>query len=187
MGHCRRWRRGQSQPPSRALRRIQLSGTTSFLFEQSDGRSPKPSGLAEREVLGGAKHSQTPPATTAAHEDTKEGPLSLCGIWSGRKDSNLRPPGPEAGNINDLRASPYDNKILARLRPGPYLDPKRRFFAPLDPGWPLLSTLVIPVLLRVRARSLRPFENLTKICCSDRISKSPYRGTSPQIGRRPGV
>ena len=47
---------------------------------------------------------------------------------------------------------------------GPYLDPKRRFFALLDPGWTLLfHSWVIPVLLRAYARGrFRLSENLSE-------------------------
>ena len=64
---------------------------------------------------------------------------------------------------------------------GPYLDPKgedmanRAALGPcMDPG----STLV-SACSRAHARPRRPSENLTKICCSNRISKSQYRSTSP--------
>ena len=45
-------------------------------------------------------------------------------VRSGRVDSDHRPPGPEPGYINNLRASFTDNTRLARLLFGPYLDPK---------------------------------------------------------------
>jgi hypothetical protein len=88
--------------------------------------------------------------------------------WYARVDSNHRPFAPEAKNINNLQASFTENTRLTRIRFGPYLDPKRRNRGELDPGWTLLSTLVIGVL-RARARSRRHPENLSKICCSERI------------------
>src|ERR1039458_2742466 len=60
------------------------------------------------------------------------------------------------------------------------MDPETAVFWPLDPGWTLLSTLVIHVLLTRTHAVACTFENLSKICCSDRFSKSPYRRTSPQ-------
>src|SRR5436305_622464 len=71
------------------------------------------------------------------------------------------------------------------------MDPETAVFGVLDPGRTLLSTSVIHVLFRVRARSLRPFENPTKICCSDRIVRPPYRsrrqhGYSADVDGWPG-
>ncbi len=54
---------------------------------------------------------------------------------------------------------------------------------PLDPAWTLISTLVSHVL-RAHARSRRLLKNLAKICCSDRISKSPI-GARAQHGSGP--
>ena len=44
--------------------------------------------------------------------------------WSGRVDSNHRPPGPEPTYINNLQPSFTENKRVVRLLFGPYLDPK---------------------------------------------------------------
>ena len=65
--------------------------------------------------------------------------------WSGRVDSNHRPPGPEPTYINNLQTSFTENTRLARLLFGPYLDPiwtlKAKLWRtgrPLDPAWTLL-------------------------------------------------
>ena len=97
----------------------------------------------------------------------------LLRCWSGRVDSNHRPPGPEPTFINNLRALVTENKRPARLRLGPHLDPERQFFAFWTLAGPCFPTLVIPVQRAYARGSLPPSENLTKIFCSERISKSP--------------
>jgi hypothetical protein len=69
----------------------------------------------------------------------------LKAIWSGPTDL----PGPEVGNINNLRGSFTENTKLPRLLFGPYLDPKSEVWRTrpcLDPAWTLVSTLAIHVL-----------------------------------------
>src|SRR5689334_9496973 len=97
--------------------------------------------------------------------------------WSGRVDSNHRPPGPEPAYINNLQTSPTETKRVTRVLFGPYLDPEgervanRAALGPCsDPGFHVRVSVAF-----TRARSRCRPKNLTKICCSDRISKSPYR------------
>ncbi len=71
--------------------------------------------------------------------------------------------------IRDLRAGLVDPD-----------GPQNGGFLAVGPGRTLLSTLVTHVLLPRTHAVARTFENLSKICCPDRFSKSPYRRTSPQ-------
>ena len=55
------------------------------------------------------------------------------------KGKDHRPPGPEAGYINNLRASFTENKTVIRLQFGPYLDPKGEPVANGAAGGPCLD------------------------------------------------
>src|ERR1035437_208660 len=60
------------------------------------------------------------------------------------------------------------------------MDPETAVFWPLDPGRTLLSSDLIHVLLTRTHAVACTFENLSKICCSDRFSRFPYRRSSSQ-------
>src|ERR1017187_4747415 len=66
------------------------------------------------------------------------------------------------------------------------MDPETAVFWPLDPGWTLLSTLVIHVLLRARTRSLALLKTCPKYVAQTGFRNLPI-GAHPHNGPNRGV